>query len=310
MKSNIISLVICTLLLGSYCIEAQTSVPSSREQRIMEEQRRRDQDAAFDRLKNISNGDSDNYSLNRENSKIAGKYNPKITKHDIQAISINPEDLKTFADFLKGSRTGILRLQNADVCSPENLIVQISLDCPNNIEGKATAYSFRTKVYVVPLLSDLFFKGDKFSTNGAFIFGIFSNLGDTDINSLSISSDGIKQLLEFEPSDKESEIQNEFQILRKGIQIGNHIYKRQVNYKENNTYVLRAIAYKGITTNRRLGAGKANILKGDTRKDVTVIFRTLRTEEDGSIILLWKELVRKPAPKIIWKEENAKIKSH
>jgi hypothetical protein len=260
-------------------------------------------------LKELGEHRTDKASLNMGSSKFPVKHNPRLNKQDIQAISISPEDLKTFSRFLKESHAGILRLQNADVCSPENLVIQVSIFCPNNIEGKATAYSFRAKEYVVPLLSDLFFKGNKFSASGAFTIGVFSNFGDIDINSLSMSSDGIKQLVEFEPSDKEKEVQKEYQILSKGIQVGNHIYKREVDYKHNNTYVLRTIAYKGAALRRGKGANKANILKGDTRKDVTIIFRTVGAEEDGSIILLWKELIRKPAPRIVWEEENAKIRT-
>ena len=87
------------------------------------------------------------------------------------------------------------------------------------------------------------------------------------------------------------------------MQIGSFIYGPEVPVNLGHAYVLRSVAYKGkiLKGNR---SNNVNLLAEDERKDVTVVFRPLRRMDDGSIILLWKELGRASPPEIVLEAKN------
>lgn len=273
------------------------------ERQRIEELQRQEQQGRFERLRAISEVKYNEVSLVRKGNEVRVKYSPRLNDQDIHAIEVSPLDLKKYGAFLKSPKTGITRLQNADVCAPNDLVLQASNTCPNNVTGKATAFSFRVQSYRLPMVADVFFKGNKLIANGAFILGILSDLGQTDINSLNAESDGIKQLLDFQPPETGNEIAGQNATLKRGLQVGNYIYKTEIEIKEGNSYVLRSVAYKGKIWQGG-GIEKINMLDGDERKDVTVAFNILRKLNDGSIILLWKEISRIAPPKIVLEASN------
>jgi hypothetical protein len=244
-------------------------------------------------------------TLTREKNGVYIKYKPNLTEADLAAISVHPADTRVFAAFLKQPDTGIVRLQNGDVCMSNRLVIQADSACPNNVIGKATLYSFRENDYRPKALADIFFSENKFSSPGVFTLGVFANLGDVPIENLTLASNGVKQLIEFQPAQDKIEVEKQYATLTTGIQVGDQIYKREVNAKENSSFVLRTIAYKGKVF-QGTGDGKINILANDARNDVTVVFRIVRKHDDGSITLLWKELERKPSPKIVLEEKKDK----
>jgi hypothetical protein len=320
MKSKIAFLTILIAVLANL-VSAQSNPPPSgtisddQARRMADEQairERRDaerREAEFRRLKEIADG------KNPETRRVLGgprtparALHPSLNEQDKQATLILPEDLKQYADFLKQPKTGIIRLQNADNCSPSDLVVKASAVCPNNISGKATAFSFRAGTYKLPLFSDMFFKGSILMASGAFTIGIYSNLGDQDIILLNSSSKGVKELLDFQPPERENEIERQYSILKRGVQIGDLIYRGAVGADTNKTYVMRSIAYKG-TIPRGEKPGTINLLAADERKDVTVVFRIVRQNSDGSIVLLWKELSRAKPPKIVLEAKGIAAKN-
>lgn len=244
-------------------------------------------------------------ALLRDKNGVYLRYKPSLTKADLEAISIHPADTRQFAAFLKQPDTGIVRLQSGDVCLPNRLVIQADSTCPNNIIGKATLYSFRENDYRPKALADIFFSENKFSSPGVFTLGVFANLGNVPIEDLTLASNGIKQLAELQPALDKAEVEKQYATLTTGVQIGDYIYKREVEAKENSSFVLRTIAYKGKVFQGK-GVGKINILANDPRNDVTVVFRIIRKHDDGSVTLLWKELDRKPSPKIVLEEKKDK----
>ena len=311
MKFKIILLSV--ILLGTISsVTAQSTIDDAQRQQIMDRAARRRQmedlqrqDEEVARLRTITERRQTTADLIRNNDNIFIKYKPNLTKEDINAIAVSPEDLRTFAGFLKQPGTGIIRLHSAEICTPEKLVIHATGNCPNNVEGKATGYSFREKDYKIKALSDILFANNKLSSAGIFTIGLLSNLGDIDINNLNLTSNGIKQLAEYEPANDKTEMAKEYQLFTKGVQVGDNIYKRETEVKENNSYVLRSIAYKGKLI-AGSGVNKINFLADDNRKDVLVVFRIVRTHEDGSITLLWKELNRKPSPKVVLEEKRGK----
>ena len=99
-----------------------------------------------------------------------------------------------------------------------------------------------------------------------------------------------------------------------GIESDNFKYSNSVKVQENTSYALRLAAYKSDREpkiERKSGKVKSKdnfrylSLKADKRIDLTVAFRVVRKEENGGITILWKEISRRNAPKlIIPKKEN------
>lgn len=267
-------------------------------------QTRREQQQSLARLRAINAANREYLgSMRRVSDAPLGGYKPTLTRQDIEAVSINPADLNRYKEFLSRSDTGIVRLHNANVCPPEGLIVQANGACPNNVAGKATGYSFRTGDYKNIFYSDIFFAENDFSAKGAFTLGVFSSLGDVDLQTLTLSSEGVKQLADFQPPAEKAEIEKQFQILSGGIQISDNIYKTKAAAAENTSYVLRTIAYKG-RIKKNSARQRTNIFQNDQRKDVLLVFRVVRKHDDGSVTLLYKELNRKAVPKIVLEETD------
>ena len=63
------------------------------------------------------------------------------------------------------------------------------------------------------------------------------------------------------------------------------------------TYALRVIAYRG-NLYKVFNRFRYDVLRGDNRIDLTLAFRVLRKEKDGSLLILWKELKRGESPKL------------
>jgi hypothetical protein len=297
-------LVVGALLLSASSAFGQGDDAAAR--MAKEEQRERDaasqhrQDQAFARLKSVNEQQRASEIVRRKGS-VSFRPHPSLTRKDREAIFINPEDTKQFLTLLQQNHTGIVRIQSANVCDPSDKVVQASGNCPDNIVGKATSYSFRVADYRTEFFADILFKNDNLTTPGMYTKGIFSDLGDVDINSLGMTSDGVRQLSAFVPAATLAELQNQDRLVRMGMRIDNHIYKGEVELKENSTYVLRTIAYKGRMI-RKVDGRKVNLLDSDTRKDMTIVFRSVRKHPDGSVTLVWKELDVKPAPKLILDE--------
>ena len=122
-------------------------------------------------------------------------------------------------------------------------------------------------------------------------------LGDVSLDDVSLESDGLDFLRNFVPETSSKEAQKQFSQMARGVRINNFLYRKALPANENSTYALRVIAYKGGIFQTFRGF-RYNILEGDKRIDLTLAFRVIRKDADGSVTLLWKELERGEAPRI------------
>jgi hypothetical protein len=266
-------------------------VPNPREmarRQIEEQQKKEEQINRLNDLKPQPN------KINTEN--LPSLSNIKLTEKDRKAIAINKEDAVKYAAFLKQPHTGIIRLHDIFNCQQNQRIYNVEDSCPPNIAGKAGSYSFGENKYTYKSLSNITLEKSSFRSLAVNTLGVFTNLGDVELGNITLSTNGIKEMAEFEPSVKASEIKDQHAILTKGFQIGIFIYRTSLPLKENSTYALRSIAYRD--KNSLQGSEKSKILLQNKRLDIIVVLRVIRNHEDGSYSLLWKELRSKKAPKI------------
>ncbi len=218
-----------------------------------------------------------------------------LSEKDREAIKINADDAAAFTGFLKQSDTGIVRLHDVSLCSENMGILEVNAPCPQNVWGKATAFSFRAKGYRLKLFSDIQLNSKTFDITGINILGFLSNLGDISIETANLKTAGIKELAEFEPSTEYKEVVKQQKFARKGFIVGDFFYRSSMPVELSKTYVLRSIAYRSDFY-FQIGKTKMSLEDLDKRKDVIVVFRLIRQYDDGSVGILWKKLKRNSAP--------------
>ncbi len=296
LKFLLLPLFLSTATSGQIPANASAEEQRRIEQRRQMEERRR-HDESFARLRRIS----ERRELLRENTVYGAPLPsglPKPSEKDRQAIAVAEDTLTTYGEFLKQKNTGVFRLHDASGCDEEKYVINVDSACPNAYPGKATAYSFRLQSYQWKPYSDIFLEDSKLHVRGFHMLGIISSLGDQSLDNLTLSSDGVKQLFEIEPPEKMEDLQKYSNIIANGVQVGNYIYSNKAQLKSGQTYLLRVIAFKGSSVSGNHESFARIVLRNDKRKDILVVFKAVRENEDKSWDILWKELARKDAPKI------------
>ncbi len=223
----------------------------------------------------------------------------KPTKKEILLVSIDNGLHNKFAEFLKQENTGLFKFLNDSKCSVNSNIISASEDClKNKMPGAGASYSFRTNNYRIPQLADLSFAKNMFITVGQWMHGLLLDIGDIPLEKVTLQTAEVENLSKFQPASNIETAKEIDSKLNEGIKHEKIIYQRLLPARENTTYLLRSIAYRGVVSKTAQGF-VYNELDYDKRKDILVAFRIVQTDSNGSIIILWKQLALKDSPKIV-----------
>lgn len=276
--------------------QSQTPSPTSLNSQALQDLS--DRENQVDRLKKISSGTDNSRILSKAVIENITKIYRRPTGKELKMLSPDKEDLKKFAEFLQQPNTGLVKLVKDFRCAEDINVVAVSPDCLKyTMPGAGSSYSFRTNSYQIGRLSDLTYTGDSFSTAGILLQGILVNIGDVPLNEVSLKTNGMTFLTEFEPASEIEKVRETNRQIINGVQNKGLTYRRSASAEENTTYILRSIAYKG-NIYRSLQGIVYDELDFDKRKDIIVSFRIVRREADGSVTILWKELESKKSPRI------------
>jgi hypothetical protein len=287
-KTRIFQVVLLLSLLNLVISVAAQFPPQTIQEQIAERQRREQE---FRRLRNIQ---AANHKKSAERAELKAKATPK----DLEAVAVYAEDKNRFAGFLKQPRTGIFRLHDIANCEESEKVYNIEEPCPSHIVDKGSAYSFNEHDYDYRLLADIFLEKSNLRIRKIGTLSFLTNLGDVPIENIGLAASGIREMAEFVPSVDKKEVMAQYRIASRGFQIGKYVYKTARPLKENSTYALRAITYRFENPNLSLKT---------RRLDIIVVFRIVRAHGDGSVSILWKELERKDAPKLLDRKFVAQI---
>lgn len=235
-----------------------------------------------------------------------GKVSLKKTVSRKQREQLSPDnsELNTYENFLKQPNTGLIKLFTDIGCEENENLVSVNDACLGWIPMSGF-YSFREKEYTRSFLSDIKLKNDMLIAGGLLTQGVLVALGDVSLENVQPMSDGLGFLNDFKPELQLSDVLKQTNQLIKGIKSGNYLYSNILPVNENTTYALRAIAYRGTYTGYFHGQ-QFNLLGGDDRVDITLVFRVVKRDEAGNLTLLWKKLSERDAPKIIFPKEVKK----
>jgi hypothetical protein len=187
-------------------------------------------------------------------------------------------------------------------CEENANIIRADKECLNWIPNSAF-YSFREREHTTEYLADIRLEQNYLISDGVLSHGILVALGKISLEDVTLDSTGLKFLVDYEPEQLNKAALKQFEQITKGIKSGNFLYKNTLPAVADATYALRVIAYRGRFLQTFRGF-RFNVLDGDARADLTLAFRVVRKSEDGSYILLWKELQRRDAPKITYEKRK------
>jgi hypothetical protein len=209
------------------------------------------------------------------NSGLPSKSN-KLSKEDKIKLAPQKEILDKYAEFLKKRKTGIVKL--LDLLSCNNKVVNVNdtkcLETPQII-GNGSLYSFRARSYVDMDSIDIrLANGTFYSAWSPLNYSLFSELGGISVDTFDPGKDkpSLKKFL----VDKDiSQITAQKKQFESGVKIKNLMYQTNVPAKKDTTYLLCSGSYN---------------LRLRSFDEIVVVFRVIQKENDGSIVLIWKEL--------------------
>ena len=222
----------------------------------------------------------------------------KPGKEEIQALAVDDSVVAKYAAFLKEPDTGIVKLNaNSDCVSDTGTITASEKCLPFKMPGAGIAYSFRTESYRIPRLADLILHEGIFKTGGAFQQVMIVNLGDIPIEGVTMGTNGLKFLFESKPVKDSDEFTRNEEAIIKGIERDGFLYRKGEHVKENSTYALRSIAYRGKYI-RSIDNITYDELDFDRRRDVLIAFRVAEKDPAGNVTIVWKRLKDVESPKL------------
>ncbi len=211
----------------------------------------------------------------------------RLSKKDLQLIAPHETDKSQYADFLRLPDTEITKILNVSCFGVGD--IELSAGCKSGIPGYGKFYSFNHKRHLPSKLSNIQLVKDWFAATGFLTQGLIVSLGEIDIRDVSLHSQGVRFLSAFVPAETSTGAEKQAEKIKIGIEAENYIYKQAEKIKENNVYAMRSISYRS----------KIKTASFDKRTDIIVVFKVIRIEKDGSVVLIWRKLQSKDAPKIV-----------
>ena len=195
----------------------------------------------------------------------------ELAELEQKVLAVSDADREEFAAFLTQPQTGVIRLMPREIYEfgKRRLAVR----------GGGAYYSFVLKTHEYGRGSDIALEQEYLSVGFAGAdYGLLLNLGDVSLDQVAGDHVATRALLDYTPPIKEADIRAENRKLWQGIELSGYTFKGRVPAKVANTYLLRSISIDD--------------------SDIVAVFRVVRKDTDGSLILVYKVLKSFPKPKM------------
>ena len=310
--SRNLCLIFCLLLLSSLGfgqINTNESKTDTAEKIQQERERVRE---IYNNPKNFDLFPAGNESVVKRVPRKTNEDEKPYTQEELEQIAKqlepNPEDAARYSNFLTQLKTGLFRLFPNLHCQSKNLI-RVDGKCENYIPG-SWSYSFRQKERIFEKYNDISFGEEYLIADGFLSQGIFVELGDLPLEEVSLDAEGLKFLVEYQPEAEDAKATRQLAQIAETIKVGDYIYSNKIKPSENTTYAMRVIAYRVKDKDSpRIFPNYGKYGKYfkyrtfnqiDKRIDLTLAFRVIGKDEDGSISILWKELKQQDSPELVF----------
>lgn len=219
-------------------------------------------------------------------------------KEEIAVLAVADSLLDKYSSFLGLPNTGIVKLNADSSCISDTDEVTVTEQClPFKMPGAGTSFSFRTESYRLPRLADIILFDGVFRTGGVYQYVAMAEIGDVPIEDVAFATKGMKYLLDLKPVRDSAEFLRFNDDLVKGVEADGLLYRKGQIVRENWTYVLRSIAYRGQYI-RSVGGISYDELDLDRRRDIIAAFRVIDRDAAGNVTIAWKVLKDVEAPKL------------
>ena len=202
---------------------------------------------------------------------------PKSENRVIKSGLLAPsaQDRTNHRDFLTQRNTGLIRLLPREVFDWRVYKTSKKID----LRGGGAYYSFAFISHEYGWGSDIELDHGRLSSGfaGADI-GILANLGDVDLDTLSLKDPRLSFLATYKPPRSVREARVEQERFRTGVIVDGINYRRTLPGLVDSTYLVRSVVYR--------------------TSDMLVAFRVVRADDDGSLIIAWKRLKRYGTPNL------------
>lgn len=293
-------LFLCLVLnLCAAAAQSQDAPPGSSDSTSPQNRPARKQQTAEQRFDSLKSVGEYNYGIGAWTRATAmqsiSRIYRKPTDKEAKLLAAGKDERKKFAAFLQQSNTGLTKLIVDRGCAESPSIFNISEDCLKyQMPGAGSSFSFREKNYRIDRLSDLTYDGEGFYSNGILSHALITNVGDVALENISEQTKVFKFLNDFQISADFEQARKTDKKVIDGMESDGLVYSRSAEAKENATYILRVIAYRG-NVYRAFDGLVYDELDFDERRDVTVAFRIINRNPE-SVTILWKILSDQKSP--------------
>jgi hypothetical protein len=197
-------------------------------------------------------------------------------------------DRAAFAAFLQLPNTGLIRL-----LSRGSLTYQPN-ERPPIIPGGGASYSFANVTHSYAYGSDISLNAGSLSVGSVFGYGLLTNLRDVPLEDVALADSNTRFIATYRPAVTALEARAETLRFQGGVTIDSMRYQERLPVEVNATYLLRSINYS-----KSVFSTPTSVRSFDGRRtDVLVVFKVIRKETDGSVIIAWRLLKKYSAPKL------------
>lgn len=215
-----------------------------------------------------------------------------MTEEHKRRLSPTAAEKDRFATFLRQPHSGLVRLLPQSNCENDPRVVQVGNACLEAIPpipGGGSFYSFGSSEHESAQFADVWLKDGMFRVGVAdAALGVLTALGDVPLESVTLQTAEVVYLNEFSPPTTVAEAKRQYAQSNAGFRVRGHAYGLTAQVKPDTTYALRSIMYKA----------DGSLNKSRKPADVLVAFRVVSKAEDGSVTVLWRELLRSKPPKL------------
>ncbi|HSK70506.1 MAG TPA: hypothetical protein VK892_02340 [Pyrinomonadaceae bacterium] len=293
--------LLAVFLFGSLCVNAQTTrstqpTTSNPSPGAAQAENAREVEGAFKDMSSLGIPRTEESSKRRQITELTRNTYRKPTKAEMKALEPSADYFNKYAGFLRQSDTGLIKLNSDSSCAGNADVVTAKENCLQySMPGAGTAYSFRAESHRIPRLADLTLSKNVLKSDGVFQHGIMVKLGDIPIEDVTLQTQGLKYLIDFQPLTDAESLAKFDSLLLKGINVDGFVYGVGFYIRNHTTYALRSVAYKGKAM-RSVNGIAYNELDFDRRRDILVVFRIVGIEKNGNLTIVWKILSNKDAP--------------
>jgi len=205
----------------------------------------------------------------------------ELAKLETAYIAIPADERSAFAEFLSQPNTGLIRLMPR-----EKFDSYSNQKSGLTLRGGGSYYSFSRREQDYGFATELGLEQGYLKVGFAGAdYGMLLKLGDVRLEDVSTELPAVSFLAKYAAVSNEPDARVEQHRFAYGTVVEGVSYKDRLKAEVGATYLLRSITFN--------------------EADTLVVFKVVRQDEDGSLIIAWRLLQKYPTPKLARNQERS-----